>query len=61
MVRNPRSSRRGGALSPQVIPLLLLIAAVTMCVGNFMAASQINLRRLLDIQVLPTRVTSYWP
>jgi len=35
------------AMAPSVVPAMLLVAAVTMCVGNAMASSQINLRRLL--------------
>ncbi len=35
------------AMAPSVVPAMLLIAAITMCVGNAMASSQINLRRLL--------------
>ncbi len=35
------------AMSPSLVPAILLIGAITMCVGNAMASSQVNLRRLL--------------
>jgi len=35
------------AMSSSIVPVLLVIASVTMCVGNAMASAQSNLRRLL--------------
>lgn len=34
-------------LAPTLVPLLLVIAAITMCVGNAAASAQVQLRRLL--------------
>lgn len=34
-------------LANELIPILLIVASVTMCVGNIMAVAQVNLRRIL--------------
>ncbi len=34
-------------LANELMPLLLLVACITMCIGNVMAVAQVNLRRIL--------------
>ena len=47
MVRILDNEAFAETMAPSVVPVLLVIAAVTMCVGNAMASSQSNIRRLL--------------
>ena len=47
MIRLFGDSAVGPSIAPQVIPVLLAVAALTMCIGNALAASQTSLRRLL--------------
>ena len=47
MVRILDNQAMADAMAPSLVPVLLVVAAMTMCIGNAMASSQSNLRRLL--------------
>jgi len=47
MIRLFGAESIGPLVAPQVVPVLLVVAALTMCIGNALAVSQTSLRRLL--------------